>query len=161
MGLHRYIWGIAGLVAVLGPLGLGASTLRAMLLPDWRGGLARLAEVVMVFTLVTLICEVLGTLRIFRMVPVVVVSIMAGVGLWRWSRPRTGRVRSPSADASHPALRAVTLAVALLASGVILTEWAGPTLRAYNHGILGLDSLWYHMPWAAWYAQSGKSPPFI
>ena len=44
----------------------------------------------------------------------------------------------------------------MLAAGVVLAEWAGPTLQSYGRGITGADSVSYHMPWAASFAQTGQ-----
>jgi hypothetical protein len=44
-----------------------------------------------------------------------------------------------------------------LAIGAVLTAtWAGPTLESLDYGIRGFDSLWYHLPFAASFAQTGQ-----
>jgi hypothetical protein len=37
----------------------------------------------------------------------------------------------------------------------VIAEWAVPTLVSYDIGIRSFDSLWYHLPWAASFAQTG------
>ncbi len=53
-------------------------------------------------------------------------------------------------------LAAVALAVALLAGAVVIAEWGALTIQSYDVGIRGFDSLWYHLPWAASFAQTGS-----
>ena len=60
-----------------------------------------------------------------------------------------GPVPGPSAD--RPPIRAVALVLA----GLVVAEWAVPTLQSYDVGMRAFDSLWYHMPWAATFAQTG------
>ena len=43
-----------------------------------------------------------------------------------------------------------------MAAAVTLAEWAAPTLESYDVGIRRFDSLWYHLPWAASFAQTGQ-----
>ena len=38
-------------------------------------------------------------------------------------------------------------------------EWSAPTLQSYDVGIRTFDSLWYHLPWAASFAQTGHITP--
>ena len=38
----------------------------------------------------------------------------------------------------------------------VLAEWAGPTFSSYDFGIRSFDSIWYHLPWAASFAQTGQ-----
>ncbi len=46
--------------------------------------------------------------------------------------------------------------MALLAGAVVLAEWAALSIQSYDVGIRGFDSLWYHLPWAASFAQTGN-----
>ena len=80
MSLGRYLLGVAALLCVLGSVGVGAAAVRRYLLPDWRGAYARLAEIVTGCALLVGIMEVLGTVGLFRLVPVVVGSIAVGCG---------------------------------------------------------------------------------
>ena len=51
--------------------------------PAWSGALARLAEVVIGFALLTAELEVLGTVRLFRLAPVVIASVLIGLVVTR------------------------------------------------------------------------------
>ena len=47
-----------------------------------------------------------------------------------------------------------TTAVALLGGAVAIAAWGALTIQSYDLGIRGFDSLWYHLPWAASFAQT-------
>ena len=68
-------------------------------------------------------------------------------------RPPIARPRPVGAivAASHRRL----VAVALAATAAVFAEWAAITLQSYDFGIRTFDSVWYHLPWAAWFAQTG------
>ncbi len=156
MSLGRYLLGVAALLCVLGSAGVGAAAVRRYLLPDWRGAYASLAEIVIGCALVVGIIEVLGTVGLFRLVPIVVASIAVGCAL------RFGLMPRSSARVVHPraARPGVTTAVLILISVaglvVVLVQWTGPSLRSLGHGITGADSIAYHLPHAASYAQTGE-----
>src|SRR2546426_957572 len=53
-------------------------------------------------------------------------------------------------------LSAMVVAVsAVLVSAVVVAQWGGRTLMALDRGMPNMDSLWYHMPFAARFFQSG------
>jgi hypothetical protein len=156
MSLGRYLIGVAALLCVLGSIGAGAVALRRWLVPDWRGAYARLAEIVTGCALLVGIMEVLGTVGLFRLVPVVACSIAVGSAL------RLGLASRSSARVIRPraAWPGVTAAVLVFISVaglvVVLLQWTGPTLRSFEHGITGADSIAYHLPHAASFAQTGQ-----
>jgi hypothetical protein len=153
----RYVLGCGALVSLVGLMGAGAASLRAALLPEWRGAPARLADCVLALALLTLICEGLGTVGLFRLGPILAACAAIGAGLVVSCR----RHRLHLANITPPVRRqrgveALGLAIGIVVAGAVLTEWAERSLHSYLHGIPALDSLWYHLPWAAWYAQSGQ-----
>jgi hypothetical protein len=156
MSLGRYLLGVAALVCVLGSVGVGAAAVRGYLLPDWRGAYARLAEIVTGCALLVGIMEVLGTVGQFRLVPVVVGSIAAGsalrLGLTSRSSSRVVRPHAARPGVSTTVL--ILISVAGLV--VVLLLWTGRSLQSYEHGIRGADSIFYHLPHAASYAQTGQ-----
>ena len=156
MSLGRYLIGVAALLCVLGSLGVGAAAVRRYLLPDWRGAHARLAEIVTGCALLVGIMEVLGTVGLFRLVPMVVGSIAVGSALRLGLRSRFGaRVVRPRA--ARPGVTATALILISVAGlVVVLLQWTGPSFRSFGHGITGADSIGYHLPHAASYAQTGQ-----
>ena len=156
MSLVRYLTGVAALLCVLGSLGLGATAARRHFLPQWRGAQARLAEIVIGCALLVGIMELLGTVGLFSLVPIVVGSVAAGVALRfgltssssaRCVRPRRGQLRG---DAG------VLILVSVAAVVAVLVVWTGRSLHSFEHGITGADSIAYHLPHAASYAQTGE-----
>jgi len=73
MSPARYVVGLVALVCVVASLGAGAVGLRSMFLPQLRGVVARLADVVVCVALLTGILEFLGAVRLFRFAPIVLV----------------------------------------------------------------------------------------
>jgi hypothetical protein len=156
VSLGRYLIGVAALLCVLGSLGVGAAAVRRYLLPDWRGAHARLAEIVTGCALLVGIMEVLGTVGLFRLVPMVVGCIAVGSALRLGLTSRFGaRVVRPRA--ARPGVTATVLILTSVAGlVVVLLQWTGPSFRSFGHGITGADSLAYHLPHAASYAQTGQ-----
>jgi hypothetical protein len=172
----RYAVGFAALVIVLASIALGALSLRARLFPEWRGALARLAEFVLGFALLIGILEVLGAVGLFRLVPIVVACLVVGAGLVAWSlrgahgpsgAPGPSGAQGPPGAPGLPGVPAppgapsprrlsAPILVALIAAAAVVAEWAVPTLSSYDTGIRSFDSLWYHLPWAASFAQTGR-----
>jgi hypothetical protein len=156
MSLGRYLVGVAALLWVLCWLGAGAAAVRRYLLPDWRGAHARLAEIVTGCALLIGIMEVLGTIGLFRLVPIVVSSIAVGSTLRLGLRSRSGaRIVRPGA--ARPGVIAAVLTFISVAGLVaVLLQWTGRSFLSFEHGVTGADSIAYHLPHAASYAQTGQ-----
>jgi hypothetical protein len=156
MSLGRYLLGVTALLCVVGSVGIGAAAVRRYLLPDWRGAHARLAEAVIGCAVLVGIMEVLGTVGLFRPVSIVVCSIAVGAALRRGLISRS-RARVVRARAAWPGVIAAVLVVISVAGvAVVLLQWTGRSLHSLEHGITGADSLAYHLPHAASYAQTGQ-----
>jgi hypothetical protein len=158
VSVGRYAVGFAALVLVCASIAAGAVALRARLLPGWRGAPARLAEFVLGFALLIGILEVLGAIGLFELGPIVAACLVAGA-LSVWSRRGAGGpgrgAGGPGAALALPRPPAPATVVALIAAALVLVEWAQPMLASYDIGIRSFDSLWYHLPWAASFAQTG------
>jgi hypothetical protein len=154
----RYALGVGALVCVVGSLGLAALTLRRFLLPRWSGARARLAECVLGLALLEWLSQGLGTVGLLRFGPIVVGSLAIGVGIRWWVRPSGDA--SPETAARVGLSGALQLTIAVLGAAAVMAEWAAPTLQSYDRGILGFDSIWYHLPWAASFAQTGQITGF-
>ncbi|MHB8657762.1 MAG: hypothetical protein ACYC91_07370 [Solirubrobacteraceae bacterium] len=160
MSVVRYALGALGVLTITGGLGVAALAIRRRWLSGLDGAPARLAETVIALATLTGILEVLGTLGLFAAIPVLVVSAAGGLlGGRELIRSRRGR-NSPPARAApaarfseSPSLRA---SLALFPTAVVLALWCAPTLQSYDVGIHTIDSLWYHLPWAASFAQTGQ-----
>ena len=147
----RYALGAVALFVVVGGVGAAAVAIRRSWLGDWTGAPARLAEAVTGLALLIGILELLGAVGLFELGPVVIACALAGVaGLRSLAETQVARHRHADRGAS------LLTGVALLAGATVIAEWGGLTIQSYNVGIRGFDSLWYHLPWAASFAQTGS-----
>ena len=121
---------------------------------------AALADLVGMLALAVVLAELLGSVGQFRRGPFIAASlVIAGISIWRCKRPPE-RIRPPQAEPSKlPAATAVVVAAASCA--LVFAQWStwvahDVTLGVGNAGGPGNgDSLWYHMPIAASFVQSG------
>jgi hypothetical protein len=159
MSLGRYALGAAGLLLVTGSLGVAAHGLRRVLLTDWRGAPARLAEAVVAVALALAISELLGSVGLFQPGPTVGCAVLLAGVVWRLTRSRGVSVGVGVAEsgpavrvpAPHPWERNLALAAGL----VVLAQWAARSFVALGHGMWNVDTLWYHAPHAARFVQEG------
>jgi len=136
---------------VVAAFAIGAHRLRSVLLPAWRGAPAGLATIVLGLSLAVVVSELLSLIGLLNAPALIAVSVCAAVGL-RFSRipPLAG-----PAPAALPAGR-LGLGVAAIAALITTVHWAGPVLHSLDVGIYRQDSTWYHLPFAAWFAQTGS-----
>jgi hypothetical protein len=161
----RYAVGFAALFVVCASMAVAAVSLRTRLVPEWSGALARLAEFVLGLAALIAILEVLGAVGLFRLGPVIAACLLAAGAARAWSArtsgaPGTGPPAASSPEANSQGSRRsrlppLAVIVALVAAAAVIAEWAVPTLVSYDIGIRSFDSLWYHLPWAASFAQTG------
>jgi hypothetical protein len=153
----RYALGAAALIVVLGSLAVVAVTVRRRWLEQLDGALARVAEIVIGLATLIALLELLGTVGWFELAPVVITCVAVAVATTRLitapspSRHRRGTGRTTAS--------LVGAAVAVAAATAVAAEWTGPTLQAYDVGVRTFDSVWYHLPWAAAFAQTGHIAP--
>ena len=146
--------GAAALLVVLGSLATAAVAVRRRALPEWTGAPARLAEIVTGLALLIGILEVLGAVGLFELGPIVIACALAAMaGLRSLAGTQVPRHRH-AWDSDRAAW--LLSAFALLAGAAVIAEWGALTIQSYDVGIRGFDSLWYHLPWAASFAQTGN-----
>ena len=150
-GVARYALGAAALIVVVGGVGLAAVGLRRRWLGDWTRTPARLAEVVIGLAILIGILEVLGAIGLFALAPIVIACGLAGLGGLR-ALTDTQVARHRYADRGASPLTVL----AVLAGATVIAEWSALTIQSYDVGIRGFDSLWYHLPRAASFAQTGN-----
>ncbi len=153
----RYLIGVAGLLVIVGSFALAAVALRRRLFAGATGALARLTELVIGLALLITTLELLGAVGLFRLVPVVVAALLLGVVAFLASGGARDRDRRVIPGASPTdRLASATALITLVAAAAITAVWASPTLQSYDVGIHTLDSLYYHLPWAATFARTGR-----
>ena len=151
-----YLGGALELVVVLAALAFGAHRVRALLLPGWSGAPARLAEAVLAVAGLIWVCEALGTFGLFEEGVVLGALVAAGMaaGLLA-TRLADGRPLRPPAAPPAPPAWGLAGAIAVLACAALAAAWMVPTLGTLAAGMDRADSLWYHMPFAARFVQTG------
>jgi len=132
----------------------GGWRLRNRLLPLWHGAQARLAEVILALAIVIGTSQALGAVGLFRRLPFVVsVLAVAGVAarIGTSGVARSDLVRQPFAG---PAGRVGAVA-AIAAVAAVAGQWATFAAESTRTGVLAADSIWYHLPRAARFVQTG------
>lgn len=156
MGWSSWIAGSLLLVALVGPAALAARAQRRRWLPGWRGAVACLADVVGATSVVVGTAQLLGAAGWFRALPLVLVSGVVSVVLvatGQRSVPMAHEV-VPSADVPDDAKRPARWALVVTVA-VVSGQWVSYTVDSLRAGITAADSLWYHLPRAARFAQTG------
>jgi len=166
LGPGRYLLGVAELALLVGCAWLGASALRARLLPSFSGGPAQLASTVLALAILIWVAELLGSFGAWKPLPYLVVTALVGVALWALSggwRGGRGRERKPRPQAPPPVTGPVGRGLdptALISFAIALAAFihfaSGVKLRL-STGMTGFDSTWYHGPFAAGFFQSGET----
>lgn len=161
MTLVRFLVGIPlSLVAVL-PVGLGVQAVRRHLLPGWEGLVARLVEVVLGLTVILVVAEALGTVGWLAPGPVVISLALAGTSLWlvisRRSAAPDPPVAARVADTADRSSAGWRRTVALGTTLLVVGAWSARAIRSIQHGMMTVDTFWYHLPVAARFAQTGRT----
>jgi hypothetical protein len=160
LGAGDYLVGAVELAAIIGALAFGAVSVRALMLPGWRGAPARLAEVVLGASALIVVSELVGVVGLFTEAAMVAALVVTGVvgGIAARAIAR-GRAPGPAASPPAPPASSVAKVIALAVVAGLAAAWAVPTLGALAAGMDRSDSLWYHMPLAARWAQTGHVGP--
>jgi hypothetical protein len=157
-----YLLGVVVLIAIVWPLWLAARHLRARVVPEWSGPPALLADVVVGLALLQAGAQLLGTVGQFRRGPMVAVALGSWLAVVAVTAVRRGGAQK--ADPSHQEVlgthqrtrRTPRLAILLALTFVVSIPWLAQTISALRTGVLGYDSLDYHLPFAARFFQTGR-----
>ena len=152
--IARYLLGVVALAVIVGSLAFAALLVRRRVRPAWTGAPARLAETVVGLAVLIGILELLGLVGLFALGPVLAACLLVAVLAARLT-PAPSRVRFRSATESRAAV-GLGVGIAILGGATVLAEWGALSIQSYDVGIRGFDSLWYHLPWAASFAQTGN-----
>ena len=151
MDVVDYLSGIFFFGVLIAAFAISARCLRSVLLPDWQGAPATLGAIVLGLALAVVTGELLGLLGLLTAPALIAVSVATALGL-RIARLPT--VLSPAPPG--PTVGRLGLAVATAAALLTAVHWAGPVLHSLDVGIYRQDSTWYHLSFAAWFAQTGS-----
>ncbi|MGD9735815.1 MAG: hypothetical protein AB7V58_09445 [Solirubrobacterales bacterium] len=145
-----YIVGCLALIGIVAADGLGGYWLRRWIAPEFSGALARLGDVTIGVALFVVTLEILGTLSLLRLGWIVFFCIGIGLGaalLGYWKAPQERR------EVAAPRVQLFALLIAVAVASFTVAEWSFPTQQAMDVGMFGGDTTWYHMPFAATFAQ--------
>ncbi|HEV7400188.1 MAG TPA: hypothetical protein VGN84_07935 [Solirubrobacterales bacterium] len=145
-----YLGGCFAVIGIVSAVGLGGYWLRRWIVPEFSGALARLADATIGAGLLVFSLELLGTLSILTVGWTIVVCIAVGLlaALLGWRKaPRDGR------EISAPQVQTIALIIALGVASFTVAEWTFPSQLSLDQGMFGGDTTWYHMPFAARFAQ--------
>lgn len=159
-----YLLGVARLVLLLLPVVAACRFVRGRVLSLPVRSLGFLVDVILTVGALVVGAEVLGVVGIDRWwtltLLIWVTGLVAAVIVCRYGPevvPETGAGGAAGLDeAQRPAVRRLWLGFAAVAMAVVWGQWALLTSDAYGGGILSFDSLWYHLPFSAFFAQTGS-----
>ena len=154
MDLWRYLLGIVLTVICVGPLIVGAHLSRVRLLPGWVGGAAAVAEAIAFGGLAVCALELAGVLSLFDIPGILVACVVIG-GAAAAGATRIGGGAS-LAQPARPGPARAGLTVAIVALAALAAAWAARVVFAYGYGMETIDTLWYHLPWAARWVQTAS-----
>lgn len=150
-GLGSYVEGSAGLIGIVAALLWGGHWLRRWIAPALSGATARLGEIVLALSLLVVTLEALGSFGLLKREWVVASCVAVGGAatlLGRW------RCRRDVVPEAAPTVPAWALLVAVAVASIAVAQWSSPSLLSVGQGIFGGDATWYHLPFAARFAQS-------
>lgn len=155
LDLPRYLLGVFEIAVLAGFATLGASAVRARLLPGFSGAPAHLATAVIALALVIWVAELLGAFGLFDAIPylggVVVTGLSLWLGLGQGGRKTEGHPHPPAQGPRVATLIALAIAV------IVVIKFGLDVKPKLSSGMTGFDSTWYHGPFAAGFAQSGDT----
>lgn len=151
MGIVRYSVDFALLTLIVGGFFTTAHILRRALVGAWSGAPALLATLILTVSIAVIASEVLGVFGLLSTTGLLITSIFTAGILWWWRVPA-----APSSPPRRPSTGSTMQAVAIAAALLTAVHWAGPVLKSLDVGMYRQDSLWYHLPTAAWFAQNGS-----
>jgi hypothetical protein len=155
VSLGAFVAGTALVVAFAGALTLAAVEERRLLLPGWTGARARLAEAVGGVASLVLLAQVLGGVGQLRRWPLVAGAVVVAAVLTRARRRRRPTPRLDRRGDEETAAGVGAIGVAVCATAFAATMVLQAALDALHDGMRSFDTLWYHMPFAARFAQDG------
>jgi len=156
--LGQYAIGVALLAATLLPLGFAASRVVARVLPRAPGSLRALHVVVLTIAVLVVVAELLGAVGLFtRAALAVACSAIAAIAVAGAGRLRGTREDDADDVEVEQFGGRWMLGAAAIAVIVVLFQWCTYSVERLAGGMVGFDSLWYHMPFAAGYASTGST----
>ncbi len=173
MSTARYLLGVSLIGLALGPVTFASFRWCRVLLPRWCRAPVALATIVVVLSALVCTEELLGAFGVLRPIATTVTLAALGVGGCLIERRYRARGAVAVSDRGLALPRAETAEksdlsvqgplwvqlVALGAVSLLAADWFTRAVDALHHGMSTPDTLWYHMPVAARFAQQGAITP--
>lgn len=154
--VFEFASGCAGLLVLIGALGVAAVVLRRRL-TQVAGPAAVLVDLALGVSMLVSLAVLAGVIGVLGPGATLGGALVLVAAVVAWNRQRPPRTVSHTATAGSGASQStpvVKVAVALLVS-LVVASWIRRTLLALEYGIGGVDSLWFHLPLASNFLQSG------
>jgi hypothetical protein len=152
LGLFDYLAGAAWLAVVLLALGYLSLRVRRTLLGGWSGPPALVADIVIGLVLAIVVAQALGTFGLFTAAGYPIACVVLALLAWVLLGDRKVASEPPPA----PAGPRWGMWIVGIVTAAVFAGWAIPTLTAIAGGMGRADSLWYHMPLAARFVETGS-----
>ncbi len=138
------------MIGIVAAVGLGGYWLRRWIAPEFSGALARLGDATIAVALLIVSLELLGTLSILTegwiIVFTIAIGLLAALVGWHMAPEERHEVQAPK-------LQTIALLIAVAVASFTMAEWTFPSQLSLDQGMFGGDTTWYHMPFAATFAQ--------
>ena len=138
------------MIGIVAAVGLGGYWLRRWIVPEFSGALARLGDATIAVALLIVSLELLGTLSILTegwiIVFTIAIGLLAALVGWHMAPEERHEVQAPK-------LQTIALLIAVAVASFTMAEWTFPSQLSLDQGMFGGDTTWYHMPFAATFAQ--------
>lgn len=145
------ISGVLVLAILVVSAGFAAHRLRVRLLPGWTGARGALVDVVVTLSHLVVVSQLLGTVGLFGAPALLGFTAVTGVAVGLIAGKPAEREQAPSL----PRIDRTGAVVGVGAVALVAARWTLPTAETYRTGIIDDDSVAYHMPFAARFAEEG------
>jgi hypothetical protein len=152
--------GMAAVLATATSFLFSGSLLRRLLMESWTGPPALLATLTIAVSLMVVVSGALGVIGLLTRPSLLVTALLVLAICVLISHQQKKDLWG--GDRSESPGRRVTAPVAIAVGALLLVclEWVVPTLNSLEAGMYGGDTLWYHMPFSAHFAQTGSITGF-
>ena len=152
MSVQRYLLGVLALAVLVAGAGHLGWRVRRRFFPWLSGAQAALANVLLGLGILLGLCYLLGTVGQFRLVPILIGTIVLGAAGFAIRLPKREPARRPGVR--KPDLVAGGLAIAVIAT--VVAQWGFRVGDAMDKGVRAADSLVYHLAYAEHFVQTGS-----